>query len=116
MAYRPSETTMKVRITKKDQETGKDKRFYENSYMWNDQFHTLVAFECFEQKEEIPTIVEDVCTQSISVASKIIQVLVSADIKDSKSAGLPKVAECIKSKIVEYVNEEIETCLINVIQ
>lgn len=38
MAYRPSEDTMKIRITRKDEETGEDKKFYENSYLWNDQF------------------------------------------------------------------------------
>lgn len=115
MAYKPAEDSLKIVITKTDAETGEVKKFYENSYLWNSQFNTLVAYECFEGVEEVETVIEDVCTQSINVASKIIQVLVSADIKDSETAGLPKVAECIKSKIIEYTNEETETCLIQVI-
>jgi hypothetical protein len=111
----PSENTVKVRITKPHPETGETLKYYENSYLWNEQFHTLVAFDCFDKEIEIPTEVEDECAKSIDVASKVIDVMVSGDIKDSETANLPKVAECIKSKIVEYTSTETEECLIKVI-
>lgn len=38
MVYKTSEKDLKVRITKKDSVTGEDTKYYENSYMWNDQF------------------------------------------------------------------------------
>lgn len=72
MAYKPSETDMKIIITKTDAETGQQRKFYENTYFWNDQFNTLVAYECFEGVEEVETKIEDKCTTAISTASKII--------------------------------------------
>ena len=35
MAYRPSQNTMKVIISKTDPNTGVVKKYYENSYLWN---------------------------------------------------------------------------------
>lgn len=38
--------------------------------------------------------------------------MISGDIKDSNNAGLPKVAECIKQRVVETRAKTYETCTV----
>lgn len=114
-ASKPDEGSLMVTIFTRGTDGAKKKVFLQNKYNWVKDFHTLVAIECEEVIEHVPTIVKDVCTTAVQTASKVLQVIVNAGFKPEE-ANLPVVAECIKTRLIETTNEETQECFLEVIQ
>ena len=55
-----SDDTAVLRIQYSDEE-GNVKTLLTHNYRWNDQFETLVAVECEQVPEYVPSIIKDVC-------------------------------------------------------
>ena len=72
----------------------------------------MVATSCYHSTPPDEPIVKDVCSLAISVVSDVIKVMISGDITSTNDLGLPKVAQCIKSRLVETRRKEYETCVI----
>lgn len=42
--------------------------------------------------------------------------MVAGEIKDAESGNLPKVAECVKQRVIEHSREETSICFVQVIE
>ncbi len=76
----------------------------------------MIAVECEEIKDFIPTVIKDECLQGIDVASQVLKVIVAGEIKDAQSGNLPKVAECIKTRIIQNHREETSQCFVKILE
>lgn len=110
-----SDSMAVLRIEFQD-EDGQTKVLMTHNYEWNDQFDTLVAVECEQVKEYVPTEIKDVCTTSIQTASQVLMVMVNASAAQSEDLNLPKTVECIKQRTIETLTEETQYCFIQVLE
>ncbi len=85
---------------------------FKTTFKWVTRFKTLVAIDCWHEPPDDNPLTESICTNSVKVISNVIKVMVSGDITNAKDGGLPKVAKCIKERVVEYTNKEVEECMI----
>ena len=118
-----TEDMMRVTVTvddpKKVAEGAEDPQVvvYKGTYKWIEKFQTLVAVKCDPGKIQVPPPkVETKCETAVHVASNVVKVVVAGNIKDTKNAKFPLVAECIKTRTIETVSEETKVCMLDVLQ
>lgn len=85
---------------------------FKATYKWVEKFKTLVATNCYHSIPPDEPVVKDVCATTVKTVSHVLEVMVSADISNTDGLDLPKVAQCIKSRLVQTKQREWDECFI----
>lgn len=113
---KPSENTLKVVVYLYNPLKQEHNVVYQGFYVWNPTFHSLISTECkeYEAPYEPPT-VNTQCKDAIKIASKIMDIVLSGDVKDVEESGYNAMAHCLETKTVTVTSQEFRTCFNQVI-
>ncbi len=94
---------MQVRVILGEEDAEEVLEPFIGTYTWvGGQINKLIATDCeHEGVPEIPPVAELKCFESAKVASEVIKVVVAGQYKKTHKSDLPKVAQCVKKRVVQ---------------